>query len=83
MKIATNNLLTNKLDTSIFSNTLVHDTTTAATFIVEFGSYNFFLKCIILILSYVYGSLTGATVMLNQRGLGDVEINNSSNSIKS
>ena len=28
--------------------------------------------------SYVYGSLTGSTMFLNQRGFGDVEINNSS-----
>ena len=28
--------------------------------------------------TYVYGSLTGATMFLNQRGLGDVESNNSS-----
>ena len=27
--------------------------------------------------SYVYGSLTGSTMFLNQRGFGDVEINNS------
>ena len=28
--------------------------------------------------SYVYGNLSGATMFLNQRGFGDVEINNSS-----
>ena len=38
--------------------------------------------------SYVYGNLSGATMFLNQRGFGDVEINNSStfqneNNIKS
>ena len=28
--------------------------------------------------SYVHGNLSGATMFLNQRGFGDVEINNSS-----
>ena len=29
--------------------------------------------------SYVYGSLAGSTMLSNQRGFGNVEINNSSN----
>ena len=79
-KIATNNLLSDKLETSILNSTLIQNITTTSSFkIVEFGNYNYYHElynnCID---TYVYGSLTGATMFLNQRGFGDVEINNSS-----
>ena len=79
-KITTNNLLSDKLDTSISNNTLIHNITTTATFkIAEFGNYNnFFDMYNIFFDSYVYGSLAGSTMCLNQRGFGNVEINNSS-----
>ena len=79
-KITTNNLLTDKLNTSVLNNTLVHNITTTSIFkIAEFGNYNnFFEMCNNYFDSYVYGSLTGSTMFLNQRGFGDVEINNSS-----
>ena len=76
-KITTNNLLSEKLNTSVLNNTLIHNITTTATFkIAEFGNYNNFYNNYFD--SYVYGSLTGSTMFLNQRGFGDVEINNSS-----
>ena len=79
-KITTNNLLSNKLNTSILNNTLTHNITTTATFkIAEFGNYNNFFEMYNNYFdSYVYGNLSGATMFLNQRGFGDVEINNSS-----
>ena len=44
-KITTNNLLSNKLNTSILNNTLIHNITTTATFkIAEFGNYNNFFE---------------------------------------
>ena len=78
---STNNLLSEKLDTSILNNTLLHNITTTSSFkIVEFGNYSYYHEiynnCID---TYVYGSLTGATMFLNQRGFGDVEISNSAN----
>ena len=79
-KLTTNNLLTDKLNISILNNTLIHNITTTATFkIAEFGNYNNFYEIYNNYFdSYVYGSLTGSTMFLNQRGFGDVEINNSS-----
>ena len=79
-KITTNNLLSEKLNTSILSNTLIHNITTTSTFkIANFGNYNNFYEMYNNYFdSYVYGSLTGSTMFLNQRGFGDVEINNSS-----
>ena len=79
-KITTNSLLSDKLDTSVLNNTLIHNITTTATFkIAECGNYdNFFDMYNNYFDSYVYGSLTGSTMFLNQRGFGDVEINNSS-----
>ena len=79
-KITTNNLLTDKLNISILNKTLIHNITTTATFkIAEFGNYNNFYEIYNNYFdSYVYGSLTGSTMFLNQRGFGDVEINNSS-----
>ena len=79
-KITTNNLLSEKLDTSVLNNTLIHNITTTATFkIAEFGNYtNFFEMYNNYFDSYVYGRLTGSTMFLHQRGFGDVEINNSS-----
>ena len=79
-KITTNNLLPEKLNTSVLNNTLIHNITTTATFkIEEFGNYNNFFEMYNKYFdSYVYGSLTGSTMFLNQRGFGDVEINNSS-----
>ena len=79
-KITTNNLLSNKLNTSILNNTLIHNITTTATFkIAEFGNFNNLIEMYNNYFnSYVYGNLSGATMFLNQRGFGDVEINNSS-----
>ena len=79
-KITTNSLLSEKLNTSVLNNTLIHNITTTATFkIAEFGNYNNFFEMYNNYFdSYVYGSLTGSTMFLNQRGFGDVEINNSS-----
>ena len=79
-KITTNNLFSNKLNTSVLNNTLIHNITTTATFkIAEFGNYNNFFEMYNNYFdSYVYGNLSGATMFLNQRGFGDVEINNSS-----
>ena len=79
-KITTNNLLSEKLDTSILNNTLIHNITTTSTFkIANFGNYNNFYEMYNNYFdSYVYGNLSGATMVLNQRGFGDVEINNSS-----
>ena len=79
-KITTNNLLTDKLNTSIFNNTLIHNITTTSIFkIANFGNYNNFFEMYNNYFdSYVYGNLSGATMFLNQRGFGDVEINNSS-----
>ena len=79
-KITTNNLLSNKLNTSILNNTLIHNITTTATFnIAEFGNYNNFFEMYNSYFDcYIYGNLSGATMFLNQRGFGDVEINNSS-----
>ena len=79
-KITTNNLLTDKLNISVLNNTLIHNITTTSIFkIANFGNYNnFFEMYNNYVDSYVYGSLTGSTMFLNQRGFGDVEINNSS-----
>ena len=79
-KITTNNLLSNKLNTSILNNTLIHNITTTATFkISEFGNYNNLIEMYNNYFdSYVYGNLSRATMFLNPRGFGDVEINNSS-----
>ena len=79
-KITTNNLLSKKLNTSVLNNTLIHNITTTSTFnIAEFGNYNNFFEMYNNYFdSYVYGSLTGSTMFLNQRGFGDVELNNSS-----
>ena len=79
-KITTNILLSEKLNTSVLNNTLIHNITTTATFkIADFGNYNNFFEMYNNYFdSYVYGSLTGSTMFLNQRGFGDVEINNSS-----
>ena len=79
-KITTNNSLSNKLNTSILNNTLIHNITTTATFkIAEFGNYNNFFEMYNNYFDrYVYGNSSGATMFLNQRGFGDVEINNSS-----
>ena len=79
-KITTNNLLSDKLNTSILNNTLIHNITTTATFkIAEFGNYNNFFEMYNNYFDcYVYGNLSGATMFLNQRGFGNVQINNSS-----
>ena len=79
-KITTNNLLTDKLNTSVLNNTLIHNITTTSIFkIANFGNYsNFFEMYNNYFDSYGYGNLSGATMFLNQRGFGDVEINNSS-----
>ena len=79
-KITTNNLLSDKLNTSVLNNTLIHNITTTSIFkIANFGNYNNFFEMYNNYFdSYVYGSLTGSTMFLNQRGFGDVEINNSS-----
>ena len=79
-KITTNNLLSEKLDTSILNNTLIHNITTTSTFkIANFGNYNIFYEMYNNYFdSYIYGNLSGATMFLNQRGFGDVEINHSS-----
>ena len=78
--ITTNNLLSEKLNTSVLNNTLIHNITTTATFkIAEFGNYNNFFELYNNYFdSYVYGSLAGSTMFLNQRGFGNVEIYNSS-----
>ena len=79
-EITTNNLLSDKLNTSILNNTLIHNITTTATFkIAEFGNYNNFFEMYNNYFdSYIYGSLAGSTMFLNQRGFGNVQINNSS-----
>ena len=79
-KITTNNLLSEKLNTSVLNNTLMHNITTTSTFkIAEFGNCNYYHELYNnYIDTYVYGNLSGATMFLNQRGFGDVEINNSS-----
>ena len=79
-KITTNNLLTDKLNTSVLNNTLTHNISTTSIFkIANFGNYNNFFEMYNNYFdSYVYGNLSGATMFLNQRGFGDVEINNSS-----
>ena len=79
-KITTNNLLSDKLNTSILNNTLIHNITTTSTFkIANFGNYNNFYEMYNNYFDcYTYGNLSGATMFLNQRGFGDVEINNSS-----
>ena len=79
-KITTNKLLTDKLNTSVLNNTLIHNITTTSIFkIANFGNYNNFFEMYNNYFdSYVYGNLCGATMFLNQRGFGDVEINNSS-----
>ena len=78
--ITTNNLLSEKLITSVLNNTLMHNITTTSTFkIAEFGKYNYYHELYNnYIDTYVYGNLSGATMFLNQRGFGDVEMNNSS-----
>ena len=77
-RTSTNNLLSGKLDTSILSNTLIHNVTTTATFkIVELGNCNYYHELYNnYIDTYACGSLTASTMLLNLRG--DVEINNSS-----
>ena len=79
-KITTSNLLSEKLNTSILNNTLIHNITTTSTVkIANFGNYNNFFEMYNNYFdSYVYGSLAGSTMFLNQRGFGNVEINNSS-----
>ena len=79
-KITTNNLLSEKLNTSVLNNTLIHNITTTSTYkIANFGNYNNFYEMYNNYFdSYIYGNLSGATMFLNQRGFGDVEINNSS-----
>ena len=79
-RITTNNLLSEKLNTSVLNNTLIHNITTTATFkIAEFGNYNNFFEMYNNYFdSYVYGCLVGSTMFLNQRGFGNVEIHNSS-----
>ena len=79
-KITTNNLLTYKLNTSVLKNTLIHNITTTSIFkIANFGNYNNFFEMYNNYFDcYTYGNLSGATMFLNQRGFGDVEINNSS-----
>ena len=79
-KITTNNLLSEKLNTSILNNTLIHNIPATSTFkIANFGNYNNFYEMYNNYFdSYVYGNLSGATMFLNQRGFGHVEINNSS-----
>ena len=79
-KITTNNLLSDKVITSVFNNTLIHNITTTSIFkIANFGNYNNFFEMYNNYFdSYVYGNLSGATMFLNQRGFGDVEVNNSS-----
>ena len=79
-KITTNNLLSEKLNTSVLNNTLIHNITTTSTFkIANFGNYNNLYEMYNNYFdSYIYGNLSGATMFLNQRGFGDVEINNSS-----
>ena len=76
-KITTNNLLSEKLNTSVLNSTLIHNITTTATFnIAEFGNYDYNHELYTnYIDTYVYGSLTGATMFLNQRGFGDVQVN--------
>ena len=78
--ITTNNLLSEKLNTSVLNNTLIHNITTTSTFkIANFGNYNNFYEMYNNYFnSYIYGNLSGATMFLNQRGFGDVETNNSS-----
>ena len=77
--MSADNLLSEKLNTSVLNNTLIHKTTTATFKVAEFGNYNYNHELYNnYIDTYVYGSLTGATMYLNQRGFGDVEINNSS-----
>ena len=63
-KTSTNSLLSEKLDTSILNNTLLHCITATATFkVAEFGNYN---NCFEMYNSYfdsyTYGSLTGSTI---------------------
>ena len=79
-KITTNNLLSNKLDTSVLNNTLIHNIATTSIFKkANFGNYNSLIDMYNNYFdSYVYGSLAGSTMFLNQRGFGDVEINHSS-----
>ena len=62
----------------MLNNTLIHNITTTSTFkIAEFGNYNCYHELYNNYLdTYVYGNLSGATMFLNQRGFGDVEINN-------
>ena len=79
-KITTNNLLSEKLITSVLNNTLIHNITTTSTFkVAEFGNYTYYHELYKnYIDTYVYGNLSRATMFLNQRVFGDVEINNSS-----
>ena len=72
--------LSEKLDTSILNNTLIHNITTTAIFkIAELGNYNnFFDMYNNYFDSYNYGNLSGTTMFLNQRGFGNVETNISS-----
>ena len=76
----TNNLLSEKLNTSVLNNTLIHNITTTSIFkIANFGNYNNFFELYNNYFdSYIYGNLSGATMFLNQRSFGNVEINNSS-----
>ena len=79
-KITTNNLLSEKLNTSVLNNTLIHNITTTSIFKkANFGNYNNFFEMYNNYFdSYIYGNLSGATMFLNQRSFGNVEINNSS-----
>ena len=79
-KIPTNNLLSNKLNTSVLNNPLIHNITTTSIFkIANFGNCNNFFEMYNNYFdSYVYGSLAGSTMFLKQRCFGNVEINNSS-----
>ena len=80
IKVTTNNLLSEKLNTSILNNTLIHNITTTTTFkMANFGNYNNFFEMYNNYFgSYVYGSLAGSAMFLNQGGFGNVETNNSS-----
>ena len=54
-KIATNNLLSEKLNTSVLKNTLIHNITTTATFkIAESGIIVIIMKCTIVILMLMF-----------------------------
>ena len=64
-KITTNILLPEMLNTSVLNNTLIHNITTTSTFnIANLGNYNNFFEMYNNYFdSYVYGSLTGSTML--------------------